>query len=315
MALVHKNRYQVTIQGKGIRDEGGGKEEFDIVAPEQYCIFSDIEAEKLITRDIMQRLSGGVWRPKVTQKVAKFKIEKPVKIHKDADGWDTVDILLLSWAGFRGNIIGEVCELGWTDALGVNGGIGQMQVSNPEGETIYIDGILAKVSISGEVGKLLKMEVEGLGKIQDSLTWSSHSMYNTLGCLAVPGSVKVEGSIVGVKSWRIDIGGDVKVCEGVEQTDGVYLIYRPEIEITFEMDPVDSDVVRSWREREDPVTIDVQRKPLSGVAETEEKTFVKLMDMYVLDFGDELDNNIMRRKVKFACGKPTEKIFIYPTWS
>jgi len=314
MALVHKNRYQVKIQGKGIQDTGTGLEERDIYLDQQYVILSDLEVEKVITRDFGKKLAGGVLKTKVTQKVAKFKLEKPFELVDDTVGWDGRTILLLSWAGLRGNIIDTDCVLYWSDAFGVNGGIGQMQVSNPEGETLYIDGIMAKVSIIGEIGKLIKMEMEGLGKVKSSLTWSSYASNNTGGKLVVPGSVKVEGSVVeGVKSWRLDIGGDVQICEGVEQDDGVYLIYRPEIEITFEMDPVDSSTIRDWRERESPVTIQVMRKAIED--ETEEQVLITVQDMYVQDFGDEVDNNILRRKVKFICGDPTTKLYIYPTYN
>jgi len=319
MALVHKRRYSIKIQGKGAQDPGTGLEERDIYLDGVYFTVTDFSVEKVMTREMQRPLNySGVAAVKITEKFGKFKFVKPLGVvQEDTGGWDGPTILPLSWVGFRPDTDAVYCKLILSDPYGINGGVGKLEASNSEGETIRLEGMMGKVSIIGEVGKVIQMEIEGLGKIVDSITWSSYEAgSNTESILsAIAGGIKIGGAVVdGIKSWRLDVGGDVKICEGVEQDDGVYLIYRPEVIGTLEIDPVDSATARAWRESEEKVNIQILRHPVGS--ETEAQILIDIKEAVISEFSDEWDEDILRRRVKFEIGwqAPNKALVIYPSY-
>jgi len=256
-----------------------------------------------IERDLVEiQHKIGTYANKVTRRVVGYKGVAPVKVMPANATEDNLFSCLLRGTGLKGT--GDSLQEDIT--LEGNLFLNPDDVSCRMKGEIFADGnslvmfdkAFHNAAIKGEEGKVMLMEFEGKGQKADSISWATTEGEDA-GELVVfaGGEVLVGGNAVaGLKSFTLNLGGNIVVIPAYEDEHGVYRIIRSKADIYIEIDPLPDSNVRALLDDETEKSIVIKRHKLG--TEIQPTAFITMTGL-VADYGHEWDNDVMRKKIRF----------------
>lgn len=292
MSLYLKKQTAVKLEGLA----AGGRLYFDKADLVEFDYTREIERDLV---EIQHKL--GIYANKVTSRLVGYKGTAPVKIFGASEIEENLFMILLRGIGLKGTEGGGIdTEVNLDASLYLNPDDLRridVEVFADTTSLVKFRNAFHNAVIKGEAGKVILMDFDGKGLEVDTIGWSSAGTDKGKLVVFAGGEVSIGGhAVAGLKSFTVNLGGNIVVIPAYEDSKGVYRLIRSNADIYIEIDPLPDSNIRALLDDETEKTVVIKRHPL-GVVESDPVEFITMTGL-VAEYGHEWDNDVMRKKVR-----------------